>query len=80
MFMPMECIHDEHTWHSASAITRQVNQIDNPDAFNHTVRVATVLAAHAFNLEGVRLIKDGIVEDQISVCRLNERCSGLLPQ
>ncbi len=24
MFMPMEFIHDEHTWHSASAIMRQV--------------------------------------------------------
>ena len=57
-----------------------VNQIDNPDAFNDPVRVATVLAAHACNLEGVRLINHGVVEDQVSLRGLDERLLSLLPE
>jgi hypothetical protein len=40
----------------AVELSMVVNQIDNPDAFNHSVRVAAILASYAFNLEGVRLI------------------------
>jgi hypothetical protein len=57
-----------------------VDQIDNADAFNHAVRVTTLLAAHAFNLEGVRLINYRVIKDQVSLRGLDERFSGLLPE
>ena len=57
-----------------------VDRIDNADALNHTVRVTAVLAAHAFNLEGIRLINYRVIEDQVSLRGLDERFSGLLPE
>ena len=57
-----------------------VKQIDNADAFYHTLYVTAVLAADAFDLEGIRVVNHGVVEDQVSLRGLNERFCGLLAQ
>ena len=57
-----------------------IDQIDNADTFNHTMGVAAILATHACDLEGVRLINDRVIEDQISVAGFAERLFGFLPE
>jgi len=49
-----------------------INQVDDPAALDHAVRVAALLAAHTVNLEGLRLVQHRVVKQQITIRVLHE--------
>ena len=56
-----------------------INQINDSDAFDHTVRGATVLTAHTINLEGVGLVQHRVIKQQITIFGLRDQVFDLLP-
>lgn len=57
-----------------------INAGDDADAFDDVVGIATVLAAHQVNLEGVVLIQDRVIEDDIALGTQHEVWANWFPQ
>ncbi len=56
-----------------------INQVDDADAFDDTVRVAAVLTTHPINLKGVGFIQHRVVKEQIALRRLHDQVFDTLP-